>query len=118
MSRVFSAEELAYLREGRKLGRIATVGADGTPHVVPSGWVYNEELDTVDVTGRDVANTKKWRDVRRSGRAAIVIDDLASVDPWHPRAVEARGRAEAIDGPDALIRIHPERVVSWGLGPE
>ena len=36
--------------------------------MVPSGWVYNEELDTVDVTGRDVANTKKWRDVRRSGR--------------------------------------------------
>jgi pyridoxamine 5'-phosphate oxidase family protein len=115
MSRVFSAEELAYLREGRKLGRIATVGADGTPHVVPSGWVYNEELDTVDVTGRDVANTKKWRDVRRSGRAAIVIDDLASVDPWRPRAVEVRGRAEAVCEPAAVIRIHPDRVVSWGL---
>jgi pyridoxamine 5'-phosphate oxidase family protein len=116
MSRVFSDDELAYLRGGRKLGRIATVGADGTPHVVPSGWLYNEELDTIDVTGRDVANTKKWRDVRRSGRAAIVIDDLASVDPWRPRAIEARGPAEAIDGPGALIRIHPTRVVSWGLG--
>jgi pyridoxamine 5'-phosphate oxidase family protein len=47
----FSDAELAYLREGRRLGRIATVGADGTPHVVPSGWIYNEELDTIDVTG-------------------------------------------------------------------
>jgi|SRR5919204_175707 pyridoxamine 5'-phosphate oxidase family protein len=116
MNRVFTEEELDYLRADRKLGRIATVGADGTPHVVPSGWLYNEQLETIDVTGRDVANTKKFRDVRRSGRAAIVIDDLASTNPWHPRAIEVRGRAEAVDGPNALIRIHPERIVSWGLG--
>jgi pyridoxamine 5'-phosphate oxidase family protein len=115
VSTVFSQAQLAYLHEGRRLGRIATVGADGTPHVVPSGWVHNSELDTIDVTGRDVQTTKKFRDVKRNGRAAIVIDDLASIDPWHPRAIEVRGRAEAIDGPDALIRIHPDRVVSWGL---
>jgi pyridoxamine 5'-phosphate oxidase family protein len=59
--------------------------------------------------------SKKFRDVARSGRAAIVIDDLASTDPWHPRAVEVRGRAEAIDGSRPVIRIHPERIVSWGL---
>jgi pyridoxamine 5'-phosphate oxidase family protein len=50
-----------------------------------------------------------------TGRAAIVIDDLASTDPWHPRAVEVRGRAEALREPRALIRIHPERIISWGL---
>jgi pyridoxamine 5'-phosphate oxidase family protein len=44
-----------------------------------------------------------------------VIDDLASIDPWHPRAIEVRCRAEAIDHPEALIRIYPDRVVSWGL---
>jgi pyridoxamine 5'-phosphate oxidase family protein len=43
-----------------------------------------------------------------------VIDDLASTDPWRPRGVEVRGRAEALDEP-TIIRIHPERVVSWGL---
>ncbi len=111
----FSNAELSYLRDGRKLGRIATVGSDGTPHVVPSGWQHNAELDTIDVTGRDVANTKKFRDVRRSGRAAIVIDDIASFNPFHPRAIEVRGRAEAVDGPNALIRIHPDQIVSWGL---
>lgn len=115
MSGAFKQAELAYLQSGRKLGRIATVGADGTPHVVPSGWLHNAELNTIDVTGRDVANTKKFRDVQHSGRAAIVIDDLASVNPFRPRAIEVRGRAEAIAGPDALIRIHPDRVVSWGL---
>jgi pyridoxamine 5'-phosphate oxidase family protein len=111
----FSDAELAYLREGRRLGRVATVGADGTPHVVPVGFRYNGEQDSIDVGGHDFARTKKFRDVKRSGRAAIVVDDLASTNPWRPRGVEVRGRAEAIDGSRPLIRIHPERVRSWGI---
>jgi pyridoxamine 5'-phosphate oxidase family protein len=111
----FTAAELDYLRSGRRLGRVATVGKDGTPHVVPVGWSYNAELDTIDVGGRNFAESKKFRDVARSERAAIVIDDLASVDPWRPRAVEVRGHAEAVREPTPLIRIHPDRVLSWGL---
>jgi hypothetical protein len=34
----------------------------------------------IDVTGRDFEQTKKFRDVARTGRAAIVDDD-SSVDP-------------------------------------
>jgi pyridoxamine 5'-phosphate oxidase family protein len=101
-----------------RLARIATVGKDGTPHVVPVGWRLNRELDTIDVGGMNFARTKKFRDARRTGRAAIVIDDLASVDPWQPRGIEVRGRAEAIEGDRPLIRIHPERIVSWGLESE
>jgi pyridoxamine 5'-phosphate oxidase family protein len=114
---VFSQAELDYLHGQRLLGRVATVGADGTPHVAPVGWAHNAELDTIDVSGHAFERTKKFRDVERTGRAAIVIDDLASVSPWRPRAVEVRGRAEALREPEALIRIHPERVVSWGLEP-
>ena len=115
-TREFSEAELAYLGGERRLARIATVGRDGTPHVVPVGmWSYNREHVTIDVTGRDFERTKKFRDVARTGRAAIVIDDLASIDPWRPRAVEVRGRSEAIHDPRALIRIHPERIVSWGI---
>jgi len=51
---VFNDEELAYLAEG-KLGRLATVDAHGMPHVVPLGWSYNSELDTIDIGGRDFA---------------------------------------------------------------
>jgi pyridoxamine 5'-phosphate oxidase family protein len=111
----FSAAEVAYLTSQRRLARLATVGPDGTPHVVPVGFSYNAELQTIDVTGRDLPPTKKYRDVQSTGRAAIVVDDLASTEPWHPRAVEVRGRAEAITEPRPLIRIYPERVVSWGL---
>ncbi len=112
---VFSEAELGYLTGGRRLGRLATVGADGTPHVVPVGWIYNAARDTIDVGGYELERSKKFRDVARSGRAAIVIDDLESVDPWRPRAIEIRGRGEAIAMPTPLIRIHPERIVSWGL---
>jgi len=112
---VFTEVELSYLAGGRQLGRIATVGADGTPHVVPVAWIYNAARETIDVGGFELERTKKFRDVARSGRAAIVIDDLASTDPWHPRGIEIRGRAEAIALPTPLIRIHPERIVTWGL---
>ena len=114
----FSEAELAYLQGDRRLGRVATVGKDGTPHVVPVGWAYNPEHDSIDVGGHDFARTKKFRDVARSGTAAIVVDDLASTDPWRPRAVEVRGRAEALQEPRPLIRIHPDRIISWGLESE
>ena len=114
---VFTETELRYLTGGQQLGRIATVGADGTPHVVPVGWIYNAASDTIDVGGHELERSKKFRDVTRTGRAAIVIDDLESTNPWRPRAIEVRGRAEAIALPTPLIRIHPERIISWGLGP-
>jgi pyridoxamine 5'-phosphate oxidase family protein len=114
----FTSAERAYLAGERRLARIATVGAGGTPHVVPVGWSYDGRDDAIEIGGHDLETTKKYRDVRRSGRAAIVIDDLASVSPWRPRGIEVRGRAEAVSGPRPLIRIHPERIVSWGLESE
>jgi pyridoxamine 5'-phosphate oxidase family protein len=112
---VFREAELRYLAGGRQLGRLATVGADGTPHVVPVAWIYNAARDTIDIGGHELELTKKFRDVARSGRAAIVVDDLGDGDEWHPRGIEVRGRGEAIALPTPLIRIHPERIVSWGI---
>jgi pyridoxamine 5'-phosphate oxidase family protein len=123
---VFTDSELRYLKSSdlslgpagaRRLARIATVGEDGTPHVVPVGFRYDPGRDSIEVKGFDFERTKKYRDVQRTGRAAIVVDDLASVDPWRPRGIEVRGRAEALDGARPLIRIHPERIVPWGLEP-
>lgn len=112
---VFSETELSYLLGERRLARLATVGADGTPHVAPVGWSYNAELDAIDIRGHNLEETKKYRDVARSGRAALVIDDIASVNPWHVRGVEVRGRADVLHDPRPVIRVHPERIVSWGL---
>jgi pyridoxamine 5'-phosphate oxidase family protein len=111
----FTQNEIEYLRSGL-LGRLATVGRDGTPHIAPVGmFSYNARLGTIDVGERDLTNTKKFRDVARTGRAALVVDDLASTDPWRPRGIEIRGRAEAIEEPKPVIRLHPERIVAWGV---
>jgi pyridoxamine 5'-phosphate oxidase family protein len=123
---VFTEAELEYMggdrppgdKGARRLARLATVGKDGTPHVVPVGFSYNADHDSIDIRGYTMFESKKYRDVRRSGRAAIVVDDLASIDPWRPRGIEVRGRAEAVGGDRPLIRIHPERIVPWGLEHE
>ena len=113
---VFTEAELQYLTGGRQLGRIATVGADGTPHVVPVGWIDNAARRD-DRRRRPRARAVEEVPRRRThGRAAIVIDDLESTDPWRPRGIEVRGRAEAITMPTPLIQLYPERIVSWGLG--
>lgn len=120
----FTDAEVAYL-DGQRLGRLATAGADHRPHVVPVSFRLNRELGTVDCGGFHVETTKKWRDVRANPWAAIVVDDLVSVDPWQPRMLELRGPAEAVGsggevlGPGfgaAFIRIHPQRKNAYGIG--
>jgi pyridoxamine 5'-phosphate oxidase family protein len=118
---VFSDAELDYLGSQR-LGRLATVGQDGMPHVVPVAFRHNPEADTIDIGGHDFAKRKKFRDVERTGVAALVVDDV--LPPWQPRAVEVRGEAITLDSggkginerfDDPIIRITPTRIVSWGL---
>jgi PPOX class F420-dependent enzyme/OxyR family protein len=120
--RTFSPAEVAYLGE-RRIGRLATVDGTGQPHVVPVGmWRLNTELGVLDVTGRAFSATKKFRNVEANPTAAFVVDDMASTDPWRPRAVMIQGTAAAIrdagEGGEAVIRIKPDRIVSWGLEDE
>jgi pyridoxamine 5'-phosphate oxidase family protein len=110
----FTDAETAYLASQR-LGRLATIQPDGSPQVKPVGFRYNPGLGTIDVTGFNMTTSQKFRNVRRNGRAALVVDDIASADPWRVRFLEIRGTADAIPAPgrsadlsgEALIRIHP-----------
>jgi pyridoxamine 5'-phosphate oxidase family protein len=120
MMSVFSENELDYLAS-KRLGRLSTIGTDGFPHVVPLGWSYNPALDTIDIGGRDLARTKKFRNVKANPKVALVIDDV--LPPWRPRCVMVRGEAEALEETasadsmplGAVIRIHPRQVISWGM---
>jgi pyridoxamine 5'-phosphate oxidase family protein len=117
----FTRKEIEYLRD-RRLGRLATVNGRGEPHVVPVAFRYNEELDAIDIGGHNFAKSKKYRDAVATGRAAFVVDDV--LPPWRARGVEVRGWAEVLgEGGDEigpgfapeLIRVHPERIVGWGI---
>ena len=118
---VFTDKEIEYLA-GQRLGRIATVGADGQPHVVPTSFRYNAEYDAIDVGGLHMSQTKKTRDVHRTGRASIVIDDV--LPPWQPRMIEVRGTAAVVPSggkafgdrfEDTIVRIQPTRIISIGI---
>lgn len=129
----FTPEEIAYLTSQR-LGRLATANARGELHVVPVGYVYNAALDTIDIGGRrpGFGASRKFQDARRTGHAAIVVDDVlveegeagAGQPQRQIRGIEIRGRAEAHEtGGEALgpgyepqfIRVFPTHIVSWGV---
>jgi pyridoxamine 5'-phosphate oxidase family protein len=115
---VFTKAELSYLFGERRLGRLATVGSNGTPHVVPVGWSYNPDLGSIEISGHDFAGTRKFRNVQANPRAAFVVDDV--LPPFRPRCIMVRGTAQALgadrgSGPEAMIRIIPEKITSWGL---
>ena len=65
------------------------------------------------------------KSVRANGRVALVVDDIVSTRPWRVRCIEIREIAEALTDPEdpatgfggAIIRIHPRRIVSWGIDP-
>lgn len=110
---IFTPSERAYLSTQR-LGRMATVQPSGTLQVSPVGFRLADD-DTIEVVGYDLETSQKFRNIRADGRVAFVVDDIASVTPWRVRCVEVRGTAEAVDAPTALIRIHPRRVISFGI---
>ena len=119
--------EITYL-QSQRMARIATVGSNGQPHVVPVAFRYNPETETIDIGGHDgFAKRKKWRDVKSNPKVAVVIDDIVSVNPWKVRGIEIRGEAEMLmTGGQSVVpsfdpemfRIKPKRVISWGINPE
>jgi pyridoxamine 5'-phosphate oxidase family protein len=115
---MFTQAEADYLN-AQRLARIATVSGDLQPDVVPVGFEFNGEYFYVG--GRDMTNTRKFRNVRGGQtKVALVVDDLASVNPWRPRGVRIYGTAEIVDHQGYAVkgkyfRITPEKAWSWGL---
>jgi pyridoxamine 5'-phosphate oxidase family protein len=121
---IFTDAELEYLA-AQHLGRLATLGADGTLQNNPVGFGFNAETGTIDIGGWNMSASRKFRNVRANGKAAFVVDDLVSVSPWTVRGIEIRGTAEALPAEGAagqgtdpeIIRVHPVTIFSWGIEP-
>jgi len=128
---IFSEAEREYL-VGRGIGRLSTVGPDGTPQVRPLGFRLNED-GTIDTGGPNLTSTQRFRNVVANPLVSFVVDDMTpdepgAIMPGMGRGVEIRGRAETlqVDVPPVnaewfshdIIRIHPNRVLSWHIDPE
>lgn len=113
-------EHIDYLST-QQLGRLATVRPNGAPQNSPVGFRCNTELGTIDIAGWNMGDSYKFKNLATNDQVAFVVDDIASVQPWRVRFLEIRGRAEALTdietytGPGELIRIHPQRVIAYGL---
>jgi pyridoxamine 5'-phosphate oxidase family protein len=99
---MLSPAELEFLRSQR-IGRFATVGPSGWPHVAPVMYAVDDEgALEFDVDG------VKLRNLSAEPRAAMVVDAMGP-----KRGVALQGHARLI-GPDRA-RLEPARKFSWGL---
>jgi pyridoxamine 5'-phosphate oxidase family protein len=120
---VFTDKELERLRAG-VLARLATVGADGQPHLVPLTYTLNEAEDAVDVGGFGFGSSKKWRDAQRDTRVTFLLDESVGGSGY---GLELRCVAEVHEtGGETInprfpgfdpqfLRLRPHRIVSWGV---
>jgi pyridoxamine 5'-phosphate oxidase family protein len=107
-------------------GHLATIGPDGIPQVKPLGFSYNASLGTIDITGWNMADSAKYRNVRTNPRVAFVVDEVTAPTMEGAHFLEIRGDAETTVGTHDLeghlapeiIRIRPRRVVSFNVDPD
>jgi PPOX class probable F420-dependent enzyme len=126
-----------FLREARTC-RVATVGADGSPHVTPLWFVWDG--DSLWLTS--IVQSQRWTDLQRDNRMSVIVD--GGHDFLELRGVELKGRAEVVgevprtgepstaletperlfadkyaggqvrhDGRHGWLRLTPEKMVSW-----
>ncbi len=124
---VFTDKEIEYLT-GQRLGRLATVNPEGKPQIAPVGFRYNAELDVIEIGGRAMSKSRKYRNIQANPYVSFVVDDV--LPPWKPRGVEVRGTAQALStggkaifgasyaADEAIIRIKPDQIIGWGLEGE
>jgi pyridoxamine 5'-phosphate oxidase family protein len=112
--RAFFTEREAVFLCRSDMARVATVSADGQPHVVPVAFEFDGHY--LYFSGRELARSLKFRHLVKNNKVAIVVDDVVSISPWYARGIEIRGVAELLkeDG-RPYVRITPLAKASWGL---
>ena len=109
----FTPAEVQYLKS-QPLMRFASASLEGRPDVAPV--VFEIDGDDILTAGFDITHTVRYRNIQSNPRVSVVIDDLASTDPWSPRGIKIIGTAvieEASGSP--RFRISPKVVISWAI---
>lgn len=120
----FTEEEIAYLRS-QPLARVATLGPDAQPDVVPLAFEYDGTYFWIGGNGASVAATRKFRNIAAGNRrVALVVDDLPSFQPFVARCIRVYGVADdpvervGLVGPGLYARITPHISWSWNMAGE
>ncbi|MET7354086.1 pyridoxamine 5'-phosphate oxidase family protein [Streptomyces mirabilis] len=127
MSR-FTVQEAAYLRE-HFLGRLATAGSSGKPHVVPVRYHFDPEQEVIKIGRRVLEGSGQERlyvrHLTANPQAALVVDDVADGQTWQPRGILIKGttvlhtEGGKVLGPGfgpKWVEVIPDFVTSWGIG--
>ncbi|GGS21002.1 pyridoxamine 5'-phosphate oxidase [Streptomyces humidus] len=136
---MMTAGELDAFLTVQRTCRVATVSTDGAPHVSALWFLWDGNALWL----YSVVRSKRWADLRRDPRVAIVIDTGEEYDTL--RGVELSGAVEFVgeiprtgelcaeldavetlfarknfgldamphDGRHAWVRLTPEKIVSW-----
>jgi PPOX class probable F420-dependent enzyme len=135
MANMTDSEWREFILAGTRTGKLATTRSDGRPHVMPI-WFMLDGNDVVFNTGAD---TVKGRNLRRTGRASMCVDDerppfsfvtvsgpvtlstdLEAMLPFAieiaarymgPELGEQYGRRNAVEG-EMLVRMRSEHVLA------
>jgi pyridoxamine 5'-phosphate oxidase family protein len=116
---MFSEAEMSYLKS-QYLARLATVSGDGQPTVDAVGFEFDGARFYIG--GLALPASRKYKNVAAGNhKVSLIIDDLASVQPWKPRQIKVHGLAEIVDragrfGEKEYLAITP--TVSWSFGIE
>ena len=83
----FTSAERRFL-EKNEIARLATISAEGMPHVVPVSYVFRDNIFLIVVD----YGTKKYRNLLRNSKVALVVDTLSP-----NRAIIVQGHAEIFE---------------------
>lgn len=110
---VFTPAEVQYLKS-QPLMRFASASLSGRPDVAPV--VFEVDGDDIVTAGFDVTHTVRYRNIQSNPSVSVVVDDLASVEPWSPRGIKIIGTAviEIVAG-SPRFRISPSVIISWAI---
>jgi pyridoxamine 5'-phosphate oxidase family protein len=109
----FTDAERSYL-QSQPLMRFASASPSGRPDVAPVG--FSMDGDDIVSGGFDITRTVRYRNIQANPRASVVVDDLATINPWSPRGIKIIGAASievGAGGPQ--FRITPEVIISWAI---
>ena len=117
----FSDAELDYMAASsgdRQEGRLKITGREGNFRIVPVRVAYDPGDGTIEIAAPEALHVGINLPPDDEGAyVELVIEDLATIEPWQPRGIAVTGAAEALSGPPR-IRIAPQAVRSWGLAAD